>query len=210
MREREGSYLRNFTIWAIIIGGHVLLLALTWRIDRQPAQTTESDPEGGVLLLLQVPPPPVEEPPARKQAPQRSAILRARKPSESSTSTTVPVEPPAANRAIDWYREAEEAARATIANGAQPGPRAVGEHPTSPYRKCRRRESSFEWDPEPEKVGIAGGLPFVRLGERCVVGLGFFGCAIGKLPEPNAALFDDMHDPNQPRSSLPDIDECAP
>lgn len=96
------------------------------------------------------------------------------------------------------------------AKGAEPGPRAFGEHPTSPYRKCTPRQSSFEWDPEPDMFGIEGLLPFVRLGERCIAGLGFFGCGIGKLPEPNGNLFDDMKDPERPKSSVPDADGCAP
>jgi hypothetical protein len=35
--------------------------------------------------------------------------------------------------------------------------------------------------------------------------LGFFGCALGKLPEADGTLFEDMDDPDRPRSSVPDI-----
>ena len=47
-------------------------------------------------------------------------------------------------------------------------------------------------------------LPYMELGKRCVIGLGFFGCGIGKLPEPDGTLFDDMDDPNRPRDSVPE------
>jgi hypothetical protein len=42
-----------------------------------------------------------------------------------------------------------------------------------------------------------------------VVGLGFFGCALGKKPEANGHLFDGMHDPDRQRSSVPDIDTSS-
>jgi hypothetical protein len=44
----------------------------------------------------------------------------------------------------------------------------------------------------------------VRIGKRCVVGLDFSGCQIGKLPEADGTLFDDMRDPDRPRGSVPD------
>jgi len=46
-------------------------------------------------------------------------------------------------------------------------------------------------------------LPYVRLGEQCVLGLGFFGCAFGRAP-PESHLFDGLKDPDRPRSSVPD------
>lgn len=110
---------------------------------------------------------------------------------------------------IDWYREAEAVAEATIRQGAQPGPRRFGQQPATPYQKCKRRESP-EWTPEPKRAGFAGGLPYVRVGERCIVGLGFLGCALGKLPEANGQLLAGMNDPDRPSSSVPDIEDCVP
>jgi hypothetical protein len=54
-----------------------------------------------------------------------------------------------------------------------------------------------------------GLIPYVRLGKRCVIALGAFGCAIGKLPEADGTLFDDMRDPNRPTSSVPDIPDSG-
>jgi hypothetical protein len=72
---------------------------------------------------------------------------------------------------------------------------------------CRRYKKPDPWVAEPKKFGFAGGLPFVRLGKRCVLGLGFFGCGVGKLPEANGHVLDDMRDPDRPRSSVPDPNE---
>lgn len=73
---------------------------------------------------------------------------------------------------------------------------------------CRRYRKPPPWDPEPKKFGLTDGpglrLPYVRLGKRCVLGLGFFGCGFGKLPEANGHVFDDFRDPDRPRSSVPD------
>ncbi len=74
----------------------------------------------------------------------------------------------------------------------------------------RRSRKEFEWDPEPDQVGLAEGfIPYVRIGQRCVVGLGFFGCNLSKLPEANSHLFDGMHDPDRQRSSVPDVDTSS-
>ena len=67
----------------------------------------------------------------------------------------------------------------------------------------------MEWNgKEDRRVGFASGLPFVRLGKRCVVGLGFFACNPGELPEVNGHLLDDMKDPERATSSVPDPNVC--
>ena len=108
---------------------------------------------------------------------------------------------------IDWKLEAERSARYTIDSAGQPGPRHFGEQPVSPFREKKKPPHEFQWNPEPKKAGLAGGfIPYVRLGKRCVVGLGFWGCALGKLPEANSHLFDEMTNPDRLRSSVPDVD----
>ena len=196
---------RDCVVLVAVIGGHVLLLALLVRfgIQRAPERQAER-----TLLLIELPAraeseepaPPVDDPRARQ---------RSKPAAPADTAITLPLSQPPAPL-IDWTLEAERAARDAAAEREQPGPRTFGEHPVSPYRRCKPRESSFEWDPEPDKAGFAGGLPFVRLGERCIVGLGFFGCAIGKLPEANGELFADMHSAQEPESSVPDLDDCPP
>lgn len=124
-----------------------------------------------------------------------------------STAITLPEEEqgPGTN-AIDWQREAERSARITVEQGAKSREKHIGQHPPSPFRE-KKKPKEFEWDPEPDKAGFAAGfIPYVRIGQRCVVGLGFFGCNLSKLPEANSHLFDGMHDPDRQRSSVPDID----
>jgi phage tail protein X len=45
---------------------------------------------------------------------------------------------------------------------------------------------------------------------RCLVGLPFFGCAFGHLPEPDSGLFTDMSAVDRSRSSVPEIPDCLP
>jgi hypothetical protein len=109
---------------------------------------------------------------------------------------------------VDWQAQGAHVASQAAERMHAPGPRAFGESPRSPYKTCKPRRSSWEWKPEPGKVGMAGLLPFVRVGERCVVGLGFFGCALGEPPPANGKLLDDMKRDDQPRSSTPGPEHC--
>lgn len=79
--------------------------------------------------------------------------------------------------------------------------------PVEKMRKpCRPRDSSFEWSPAEERSGLYP-LPYVLVGERCVIGLGFLGCALGEMPPPNKHLFDDMQK-GLTAKSVPDPDSC--
>jgi hypothetical protein len=132
----------------------------------------------------------------------------------------IPIGPPPAaiselppeKPSIDWNLEAERAARATVDRIAQQAkPKCddwdASNQPGVLLPKCKKHVPGLRWDPEPKRAGFIGIIPYVRLGKHCIVGLGFFGCAIGKLPEANAHLFDHMRDPDRDRSSVPDIDE---
>jgi hypothetical protein len=67
--------------------------------------------------------------------------------------------------------------------------------------ECHRYVAPEPWEPEEKRFGLAGPLPYVRLGQ-CVLGLGFWGCAVGK-PPPNGHRLEGMRDPDRP-SSMPD------
>jgi hypothetical protein len=193
--------LRDCLVWVVVIGGHALLLMVLSRIGTH-VRFTEPGPEER-LLVIELPP-PTEELPREPTKPRRPTTRRPLEP-PADTAITPPPAGPKDRPPIDWYGEAERAARGAAEADA---PRSFDEQPPSLDRKCKKREPSFEWNPEPGRVGVAGGLPFVRLGERCVLGLGFFGCGIGKAPEANGDLFDDMNDPNENTSSVPDPDDC--
>jgi hypothetical protein len=196
------------TAWGIVIGGHVLILILLSRPQPRGTEIPDSDSQYVSTLLLLDVTPPATRLAARNSTPSLSNLTQAREhlnPDESVSSTAIDALP--AESPIDWHLEAERAARASAESTAPKDDRCrPSDRPGSLLPKCRNSKRPWEWDPEPKRFGIEGLLPYVRLGKRCVVGLGFFGCAIGTLPEANGHLFDDMNDPDRPRSSVPDVD----
>jgi hypothetical protein len=122
---------------------------------------------------------------------------------EPASSTT----PPAGAPTIDWRTQAARSATAAVDEAIRQETRKCdpSERPNSFLPPCTRREHKFEWK-EP-RVGFSGGLPFIRLGERCAVGLGFFGCGFGAKPPANGDLFEHMDDPERDRSSVPALAE---
>src|SRR5690606_38370988 len=113
-------------------------------------------------------------------------------------------EPGPAPAPVDW---ALAAANRASNYGAEVKPPAFNGPVAKLREPCEPRDSSFEWSPVEKKAGLFP-LPYVMLGERCVVGLGFFACALGDLPPPNKHLFDDMQQGLTPDSSVPDPHSC--
>jgi hypothetical protein len=207
----RGELRRKSVLWTLIVGGHVLLLGVFSRDSGrlQPAMDSQSE-QRSELVFFDLPTIAEEQEPIPRQTETPPPVARSLSPAPPATDTsiTAPSEAPAPAAPVDWFAEAETVARAAGERDRQPKARAFGEIPASPYKTCKKKKSSFEWDPEPKKAGLIGILPYVRLGKRCIVGLGFWGCAVGELPPPNSHLSDDMHDPNRPTSSVPLLDEC--
>jgi hypothetical protein len=107
---------------------------------------------------------------------------------------------------VDWEKEAQRIGRSASIDSQSSG-RACDDsgRPGSMLPKCNRPPRAFKWNPEPKRVGFAGPLPYVRLGDRCVLGLGFFGCGVGDLPKAESHLFDDFRSPERPSSSVPSV-----
>ncbi|MEY2855592.1 MAG: hypothetical protein RL030_2724 [Pseudomonadota bacterium] len=125
-------------------------------------------------------------------------------PPNESSSTAISVAP-----TIDWQGEAKGAGRRN-AEGSE-GPDTFSAPPKTVRKPCEPPESSFVWNPELPRAGFTKTpipLPFVRLGERCVVGLGFFACNLSPLPEANSHLFDDLKEGKTQESSVPDPNIC--
>jgi hypothetical protein len=174
---------------------HGLLIVLFLRADRgTKANPSREIVRAGILYLLSL---PQQRPKAR--VPTRETPRRRRRKSRMATvarapGAALPPEPPnvsVAHRAnLDWHAAAAEVARSlTSRRGTkvQPG---SGEHPPSPYADCAR-QAQFRWDPEPRRLGLIDHwLPYLRLGDHCIVTLGMFGCIVGRLPGPNGDLFD--------------------
>lgn len=204
--------LRQFTVVALVLGVHLLFVAVvSWGRRSAPP---DAEPEAMILLDLTQ---PVEVP---KTPPHRDS----RTPARTDTTKlpqTQRVEAPAAaitpevqQAPIDW----DLAGRSAVEAQAQEGIRkqrqeceeAARKHNEYP-RGCPRDSYDPHWEPEEKKAGFKGIIPYVRLGKRCIVGLGFFGCNLDpELPQPRGTLLNDMTDPSRPTSSVPELDNGAP
>ncbi len=135
-------------------------------------------------------------------APPANKVMRRRRP---AAVNAVPTDAGAqAGTTHDWYGAVDDLARGPA--GAVK-PRPFGQMPP-PRRPCAAPSKPFEWSPEPRRAGLAGGLPYVRMG-RCVVGLGFFGCRMGGAPPPNGRLLEGMKEAPVVPGSVPDDRDCA-
>ncbi|MGD9598213.1 MAG: hypothetical protein AB7G76_11665 [Steroidobacteraceae bacterium] len=206
MDTRSRRCLRQVITGAVVVGAHLLVLLLATREIRsrnaratQPAVVVTSIRWSEPLSEARQRRGGATTPAARLLVPVAPRV-------QPLPAVPQPAAPPAAAPSRDWHGAAREAARAAI-DAAPPPPRPFGVQPQTPYRECGERKS-FEWNPEPGRGGFAAGLPYVRLGKRCVVGLGFFGCAMGELPKANGELLDDMDAPERDRSSVPRLDDC--
>jgi hypothetical protein len=215
MKHSRRLHFTRVTAWTLVLGGHVLLLVLLSLSKTKDRQSTASGPEPKtILLLLDMAPPPIEAP-SDQRSPIAPSIARVRAPkvaAESLGQAITPSEISAPSRApVDWYSEAKEVAkdRGTELAATQPKKAcdpSQSDRPGSLLPKCgTKKYKDTSWDPAPPKAGFSGLLPFVMIGKRCAVGLGFFGCALGKLPDADGHVFDEMNDPDRPRSSVPDI-----
>ena len=217
MARAGNRSVRDCVVWAFIIGGHALLILVFTGGKRQVQQVSVDAPSPGVLLFIDLPaqasaPESAIETPQLASVPVFTPRLPPPEINSESTAITLPEDTgqdaPGTN-AIDWNLEAARSARAVVERGAKSREKHIGQHPPSPFRE-KKKPKEFEWDPEPKKAGLAAGfIPYVVIGQRCVVGLGFFGCSLGKKPEANGHLFDGMHDPDRQRSSVPDIDTSS-
>jgi hypothetical protein len=128
-------------------------------------------------------------------------------PSAPEETSTAPA-PSNAAATIDWTAQATEAAAAVVDKAIREETRKCDPSgsPQSFLPPCHPKTKKFEWNPEPGRVGFSGGLPYVRVGEHCAIGLGFFACGFGAKPPANGDLFEGMDDPERDRSSVPSSD----
>jgi hypothetical protein len=192
----------------LVIGGHVLILLV---LSRPGSSLVRRVPEEIVSVALSIVPTDRtrrdETNAAPKETPGGISTRQFIAP-ERARSPVAEAEEALSEQPIDWNAAAERSARRASVSTGEPGARVFGVTPESPYRPCEKKESSFKWDPEPKKAGFAGGLPYVTVGERCVIGLGFFGCSLGELPPANGTLLDDMNAADQPQGSVPGPEDC--
>lgn len=197
--------LRRFAVFALVVGAHVLLLLLPLDTERRERGQRDESAHRTVLSFPRAP------------AVERRIQRELRPPAEPTIETNILIEAPAAITAllsdssirgpaampsIDWSEEGRRAAAAAADKVPSPDrSKCDSTGLADPALPNCKPSLEFKW--APPKAGFAGGLPYVTLGDRCVVGLGFFGCAFGKPPA-NGKLFDGMDDPNRDRSSVPE------
>ena len=213
---REGKSGRRYAVFGFVICVHAVLVVLALRPGEKISALLKI---ASPLIFINLAPTPRENSalPAKASTKMQSPSAPPKRPEGISfgfaTRTDTQAIPSSGTwplgLGIDWSQEAQHVANSQAESIFKELKHLCdeaalrGEQPPG----CRKYKSPDAWVPEPKKFGIAGGLPYVRLGKRCVLGLGFFGCGVGKLPEPNAHILDDMRDPDRPRSSVPDSNE---
>jgi hypothetical protein len=203
---------RDAFIWAAILAGHGLLLVVVLRIE---SQTQRAKPDAAVamsFIWLSLSSPLIHRVTERQPVALVPKPLRLEaQPQSSPEVQSAP--PPETTPRVDWSREGAIAAAAISKAEATAAskPSTFSTPPNEMRKPCQPKESSMKW--KPPRVGMAGTegglhLPYVAIGKRCVIGLGFFGCALGELPQVNGHLLDDMYDPNRSHTSVSAIDTC--
>jgi|SRR5580704_17869935 len=199
----------RWVIAAAIIASHALVLAVLLASRRIPAEWVKAQgPEQHLVYLVGF------TPPSFSQAGQDDLSRRPRAP-QAQRLPVQPIAPgaaplvPQSSSALDWNLEAQAGADAAVRDLVKGEKRRCDDSPKrDPWLPpCRRSTSRFGWDAEDQRAGFSDGLPYVRLGKRCVLVLGMVGCRVGKLPEPNSHLFDHLNDADRDRSSVPDLDD---
>ncbi len=203
----SGRLRRRLGSGSVVLVAHVLL-ALFISSSLIQTQTARSPTEETVLVTIAVPAvhlPSGTPRTTRKLASERAALTPIQTEPPPTIRSVNALTAPAvdAGPQIDW---AEASHRAAIAT-AQTSPVVT---PDCDLWNSRERENrpckkprSFEWRPNPRLVEFAGLLPYVHVGDRCVVGLGFFGCGVGSAAKANGHLFDGMKDADFPQSPIP-------
>ncbi len=224
MEQAQSRELRAAAVWAVAVSGHLLLVMAFLSANRSALRMLAATPSGPLLVLIDIAPRPwipqqsltTDEGDARARRLARQAASTGpavSNPVPPSAVVPVSVETPAVQpRAavhVDWQRESELVGKRVGAAAATPSVGSFTPPPAPATHVCEKPKQHSPWNRELKRAGFIGALPYVRVGKRCLVGLPFFGCAIGHLPEPDGALFTDMGAVDRSRSSVPDIPDCV-
>jgi hypothetical protein len=168
-RERCSRWLAAGLVLAIHALGVLALLSAGHQSRQSPApQFVSLWPEA-----------PARRPTEVAPTPARASSRQAR-PTPVVDVSPAPAQPtsgePPMRSAPDWHGQA---AAIAADHAGTPPPPSFGKPLPKAHEPCKVKE--WQWTPEPKKAGLAP-LPYVVVG-RCVVGLGFFGCALGAPAE---------------------------
>jgi len=195
---------QRYVVAAAIVGIHALGIVLLAGMTVRFRGVSLPEPEPLYIRYF----PSERREPAAPQAlaePGHAARAAAERPSAAAAPgpSAITIEP----GPIDWDQEASLEADAIVRDLARREHRKCddSDKPGSWLPKCKKHTPAFGWSDEHRAGFTPEGLPYVRLGKRCAVVMGFLGCALGALPEANGHLFDGLKDPDRDRSSVPDI-----
>ncbi len=225
MEHARSRELRNAGAWAITVAGHLLLMMIFVIANRSGtrARTTSGVEPVSVLIDMSTRPLAVGEVAAKPKhagGPQPAATARplradrirhgGQPPATVTAAATVATVAGPAAAPIDWNRESLLASQRLGAPDAKVNSGTFSAPLSSATHLCKKSRPKAPWNKELRTAGFIGGLPYVRLGRRCLVGLPFFGCAIGHLPDADTQLFANMDGADRVRSSVPDFPDCVP
>lgn len=198
--------LRRFAIFALVCGAHVMLLMLPFETERLEYEETDGDEKRTQLFFPRTPVTERRSPrdPRPPAAPEMRINITVDAPNAISVGPPDGVSTRRSGSApsINWGEEARRAAasaaeKVPIPDRSNCDSTGLGD----PALANCKPPSEFKW--APPKSGFSGGLPYMRVGDRCVIGLGFFGCSLGKPPS-RGDLFEGMDEPGRERSSVPE------
>jgi len=228
--------IRRFGFWAVVLGIHGALILLFSFDTAEERAEADSEPRRAMTVvfldmpLTETPPdepqPAADAPPAAPVDPRRAALENpstVAAPADTRDLTSSELSPsvdspdgtaltlPSGSPSVDWDHERAITAQAMVPELLKQNQTKceAERRPGSMLPKCRQPAKDPPWEPEPGRFGISGLIPFMRLGKRCAIGLGFFGCALGKLPEANSHLLDEMRNPDREHSSVPEVDRSS-
>lgn len=197
---------RRFVALVLVAAIHVLIFMLARSPTGWRSHDSQSHQSSSVLLFPEITPTPREPLPIdiRPRLDPSQDISVADFPRLAPTAPSdVAADVEAKTPSTDWNLEAARAAAAVVDEAVRREKRKCEPSDTanSFLPKCQQEPPpKFDW--APPSAGFAGGLPYVLVGENCIVGLGFFGCMLGKQSA-NGHLLDHMRDPERDRSSVP-------
>jgi hypothetical protein len=196
--------LKRYVVAAAIVGVHVGGIALL--VETSLRFRKPSAPQEEPLYIRYFAPAPRAPAPPEPNGPRQYG---AQPPAEGAASALLPPSllMPEPMPLPEWDRDAHSAADAVVADLARREHRKCDDSakPGSWLPKCKKHAPAFGWSDEHRAGFTSEGLPYVRLGKRCVVVAGLLGCTLGSLPAANGHLFDGLKDPDRDRSSVPDI-----
>jgi hypothetical protein len=195
---------------AIVLGGHWLLITVLFGGRFVDPRTAPADSPEPWIWIPATPDRPQEQPEQTKKLAQRSRAQTARptRPEAPRAEAAAPVQPtePAADNVPDWTSEAHSVAQSMaplLSNELQSKCATAKRLAQALPPGCKKESFAKDWQPEPKRAGFVGIFPYVRLG-RCIIGLGFWGCAV-QTPTPDGTLLEDFRNPDRPVSSVPDL-----